>query len=683
MPFKSELSHKKYFFIVGGIFLFFIVSRLLIITTSVESTYWGEELYRGTIANEILQGLKSSLWDYQADHYDGGSLVMGMLTVPFFKLFGANLLALKLTPILVTCGTFLLLACYLKKFWGKKAAILGCLLYTFCPPVLIKLGLVNIGSHPESPIFSIALLWLYSLLQTDSTLSISKFFLFGFVAGIGHWFSSIVSITTLTCLIALAATRPKSELKQYPIFLLGFTLGVTPWLSYNIHTEWKGISFLREAFSHNISTWNSLLDEIKTTAIKLATLVLKTIPFSFGFKPIGFVNGPWISLLAFFSYLFFWILGASTLTKTKFSIPSVNKYLLPIILFPIVYLFIYSISAYRAFIDPIPYFVAYKYFTPLLFFMVVIAAVVLSQMKRIKTILSVVIAFGILGYSQLIFRQSWSHPIQYPGYNYIELGAIWSRYKYPTFEEYPHFIHVVESYPEKLKPYFFWGYFDAVIFHHRNDSKESFLKRLDETPVPYQKYFTLIWGSHLSHLAQKNLPSITPILEKLDSQQKLYFLEGIAMGADVEFHEKLPENHLEQIRKLDLIEQRFFFVHIGNSFYSEAERKTNKNKWEHLLKVLPYLQPEERKWFFHGLGQGAAGTWLASGVRYKPYHTLVSLISREDLPSFYYGIGWALRQEMNTGWTRAYDWISTMQPMHRAWAEEGYRDAQTWFGLTL
>src|SRR2546422_3084685 len=88
---------------LGGFLLLFVASRLLylVLIDPARLVVWGgEELYRGTIAQELVTGVKMPFIEYRADNYAGGSLVIGALAAGFFLLIGPTLFVLKLAPLL-------------------------------------------------------------------------------------------------------------------------------------------------------------------------------------------------------------------------------------------------------------------------------------------------------------------------------------------------------------------------------------------------------------------------------------------------------------------------------------------------------------------------------------------------------------------------------------------------------
>src|SRR5438093_11356899 len=88
---------------LGGFLLLFVASRLLyvvLIDPSYLSPQLYDELYVGTIAQELVTGLSMPFTEYRANSYMLGTLVMGAIPAGFFRLFGPTLFALRLAPLL-------------------------------------------------------------------------------------------------------------------------------------------------------------------------------------------------------------------------------------------------------------------------------------------------------------------------------------------------------------------------------------------------------------------------------------------------------------------------------------------------------------------------------------------------------------------------------------------------------
>ncbi len=137
------------------ILLFYVFWRLLYLYFIHPDYYFGthEDLYRGAVAKLILDGAEVPLLEYRADNYSGGSVVVGIITVLFFSVFGPNAFALKLTPLLFfTLSLALWYQCI--QFFDKRAAIFFALLFTFSPLVFTHYSLTTMGFHSESIFFT-------------------------------------------------------------------------------------------------------------------------------------------------------------------------------------------------------------------------------------------------------------------------------------------------------------------------------------------------------------------------------------------------------------------------------------------------------------------------------------------------------------------------------------------------
>src|SRR3990172_9488127 len=102
--------HKKSSLTFIAIILLYIGVRLLMLFTDLEglSSTSREELYVGLVAKELMEGARLPFFDYQYAHYVGGSLMMTLLTIPFFALFGPYLFSLKLAALVFYLTTMVL-----------------------------------------------------------------------------------------------------------------------------------------------------------------------------------------------------------------------------------------------------------------------------------------------------------------------------------------------------------------------------------------------------------------------------------------------------------------------------------------------------------------------------------------------------------------------------------------------
>jgi len=114
---------RKYLFWL--LFLYCFV-RLPLMLSPLEVI--SDDVYRGMIAVELIEGLKLPLWDYAANPYGGGSLLAGLWTTPFFLIFGKNLFALRFAPFLWHFYSLIAWYFVFKKYFSPKRVFLILLL---------------------------------------------------------------------------------------------------------------------------------------------------------------------------------------------------------------------------------------------------------------------------------------------------------------------------------------------------------------------------------------------------------------------------------------------------------------------------------------------------------------------------------------------------------------------------
>jgi len=229
---------------LGGFLLLFVASRLLylVLIDPARLVVWGgEELYRGTIAQELVTGVKMPFIEYRADNYSGGSLVIGALAAGFFLLFGPTLFALKLAPLLVFTLALVFWYWTIERVAGERVAGYFALLFCFSPPLFTDYSVTAMGFHSESIVFSALTVFLLFRMLSDKTGSPALPVLLGLVAGIGLWFCYTYGLTLLT-LLGFWVWHDKGRLRLPRVlwFALGFLVGFSPWIVLNVQTHFAG-----------------------------------------------------------------------------------------------------------------------------------------------------------------------------------------------------------------------------------------------------------------------------------------------------------------------------------------------------------------------------------------------------------------------------------------------------------
>src|SRR6266849_1377042 len=135
---------------LGRLLLLFVASRLLylmLLDPDHLLLYGGGELYRGTIAQELVTGLTLPFTEYRTDNYSGGSLVIGALAAGFFLLFGPTVFALKLAPLLMFTLALALWYWTLQRYADERVARYFALLFCFSPPMFTAYSVTAMGFH--------------------------------------------------------------------------------------------------------------------------------------------------------------------------------------------------------------------------------------------------------------------------------------------------------------------------------------------------------------------------------------------------------------------------------------------------------------------------------------------------------------------------------------------------------
>ena len=205
-----------------------------------------EDLIRGTLAHDLLHGgLKVPFWDYLADHYSGGSIVVGLLAVPFFVLFGSTLFALRLVAILFSLAVLLVWYAFVARNFDSRAALFTALFFVVPPPGYLEGSSLAMGYHTESMLFSaVAFLLLFEILRRhDQNIRLSAGL--GLTLGFGSWFCYTTFVSVPIVLVWWFWNDRRFVLrKSFALFLIFFALGFAPWISANLSHDFRGLEFL-------------------------------------------------------------------------------------------------------------------------------------------------------------------------------------------------------------------------------------------------------------------------------------------------------------------------------------------------------------------------------------------------------------------------------------------------------
>src|SRR2546425_8137952 len=228
-----------------GFLLLFVASRLLyllLIDPSYLLTQPGDELYVGTVAQELVTGPTVPLLEYRSDSYMLGTLVMGALAAGFFLLFGPTVVALKLASLLVSTLALVFWYWTIQRAAGERVAAYFALLFCCPPPLLTASSVAAPGGQVESLLFSALTVFLLFRMLSDERGSLAFPTLLGITAGVGLWFNYIYGLTLLA-LLAVWLWQDTGMLwrTRFGCFTLGFVVGLSPWIIIITQTHFAGL----------------------------------------------------------------------------------------------------------------------------------------------------------------------------------------------------------------------------------------------------------------------------------------------------------------------------------------------------------------------------------------------------------------------------------------------------------
>lgn len=257
---------------IHAVFLLFffliLASRLAILWYSIGFGIDGEELARGVLPLHLERGLLMPVHKYQFDEYAGGSVVMGLLAYPFFRILGPSHFALKLSGLLFSLALFSVLFFLAKRFFGRTAAVFTGLVFLLAPTSYLHRSMMAFGNHVETATFcALGLLLFYSSRQelaADKPRPLVAFafvFLFGLVSGFATYFEYeyLIFFVVILPFLLLAFHSWKMLLGGALSLGIGFRLGLIPWyifhsdrsFFYNLFDFFRSGSEIEKVASHN------------------------------------------------------------------------------------------------------------------------------------------------------------------------------------------------------------------------------------------------------------------------------------------------------------------------------------------------------------------------------------------------------------------------------------------------
>ena len=272
-----------------------------------------EGLIHGNFAFDILdntwRGLDAYLYIIRS--HLGNELLISIIAMPLYLLFGNSLFVLCQVPILYSIGILILIFYICKRWFKKNIAKIASVLFVCAPMILQSWAIYPSCMHLESAFFSLLAITLFFSLLESKTLRnrILCSAALGITSGIGI-FHSEIHLLTLGCILMFWFVKNKTFFirPEFFIFTLFLLVGLIP---YFYLSPVSLVIFIRTFFGGGFSgTYSSGIE----THNFITTLTLISILF----WPIKNIllskfSGSVITLIGLS-----WILGYIIATKRSF-----------------------------------------------------------------------------------------------------------------------------------------------------------------------------------------------------------------------------------------------------------------------------------------------------------------------------------------------------------------------------
>lgn len=342
---KPTIKNRRTKFIFVAVILF-VLSRLAVILFGSSKSFCESELYRGTVAQEIMHGAPWPIWAYQNEVHTGGSLIASFTIIPFFFLFGQNLIAIKLVALIFSLATLLCVYSFTYRCLNKpRTALLTVFWFVFAPPLYLVYSTVFIGEHYESQLLTfLAFILFYK--ATDPQITprhrIIIPLLLGLTCGFSVYFSYTFLITLATCLVVWLLIDKLFFLRRsFLSFVIGALIGFLPRFFYNHTLNFSSLIIHMTPLQGHINI------DFHTVIERLHFLATFYWPHGLWLGDLGDVRKfPLLGSLfaVLFMISFFYVVTSSQSRFTNRSHWINNRALLLILIYPIIFIIVNTVS---------------------------------------------------------------------------------------------------------------------------------------------------------------------------------------------------------------------------------------------------------------------------------------------------------------------------------------------------
>lgn len=550
---------------IGILILLFLIVWIVSLFAFFYDTFEVRERHAGLIAESIINNkLVMPLSNYQYLAEKGDALIAGILTVPFFIIFGTSYISLKLVALFITAIIFVLWLVFVKKYFGYPSMLFFGLIFIFSPPTFTKVSLMTWGFHGQANFYIIMALLLFFHINFDKKVTSTKwlFWILGLVCGLGLYSVKIFAVFLLALIAFWIYFERNIFLKlKFYFFVLGLGIGYSPGIFYNL-THGKYLVQVTD-----MPLWKLCFDNFLLRAKEVFLTIFVDLPTSFMFVGAG----------RWFSYFYFSLFCLALIVscfKRGYEKESSQKRIFG---FLILYfsLFIVMLNFSPHDLEPKYAALGYRYLVVIYPFIFLVLAEGLRWVygkTKNKTIFmyficSLIMLFAIKGNFSRIDLSSWKNMLSYKGVSYERLGWVIGG-AYLAQEGIDKCNRIISKVPEAEQNVTYEGLGFALYTNQSSNIPET----IEKVPKEYQartyKGFgeMSVWG----YIHNEDSEKLKSYINLIPREYLPDFVIGFARAVSLEY-------------SLDLAKGRDFF--------------------------LTYFSDKDLKYLYRGFGE-AAGEWL-------------------------------------------------------------------------
>ncbi len=659
-----DSTPRRAFGLVLALALYFGLRALILASNFDEVAMPQYELFpMGTIP--LLFGVDGGLPIARLYDNAAGQLLVGLLALPSYALFGSSYLALKLVPLLLGAATLVLVWKSVDELADRRAADASALLFALAPTTLTKYSLMASGNHFETLAFTALALWCWVRVQRRGASPV-RLALFGATCGFALFvFLGALTPIALLLLAHFGLRGLRASLRDAPWLGAGFAVGLAPLVGLNLATGARGLEFLHAKFGASDKSFDG-----GAALERLGEFVFEHLPAATQFRDLGPVPAS-VARWAFFavfalSYVALLPLAARTLRElfrrwfARAAAPSGPEPAGALALLACAYLpltaLAFSISSLK--IEPkLPPMDAegYRYFNTHFFFATVVIALAGWRLRERashggsatrnvvgRALVGVALLSGCFNFA--LVDWSFERPNVGAYYDGFKLRQVATQLLTPR-NGYTHeqVVAMIESYPREYRPWLYQGVgraFAAKRFLASRGGELELWNVLDTFPAARRGDVARGFGTFFRHMGRVRSEELDARFVALASERLAAndplapaALEGLALDWEIPMAWDLAR---------DMGEMESFFVTLPHELRGPYSRGFGAACGRKLRRGLPYdvelvraasarVPLEYRTPFSEGVGAG-----LVEGVRpaqgeYDPVQVLGELADRDAI----------------------------------------------------